>query len=300
MVRLTIFSLALFTSFLSFGQFGNQNTWSYSLYLGGSNMLGDLGGSNQSGTSGIKDIDLNAVRAAVGGGLHYHVRNMTYGANVFFTHLVGDDAFTDIQGRTDRNLSVRTDLIEANFLVEIAPFKSFPILNRVYFNGGIGGAYFQPKAKYNDEWVKLRPLGTEGQNFLNGQGQYSKVAFVIPFGAGYKFRVGQFTSINLDLSMRKTFTDYLDDVSTVYANSAAIAAEAGGQVASALADRSVTGFAEGSQRGSANSNDNYFFVGLKFQRTIGAKRLGSCTNFDAPNRKTKKRKKSNASKRFYL
>lgn len=262
-------------------------------------MLSDLGGANSNGSSGVKDLDFQTFRAAVGGGIHYHVRNVSIGANVIATHLVGDDAFTDLASRSQRNLSVRTDLIEANILLEVAPFPSIPVLDRMYVNGGVGGAYFQPKAEYNDEWIKLRPLGTEGQNYIDGMQPYSKVALVLPFGVGYKFPLGSFSTLSLDLSMRKSFTDYLDDVSTVYADQASIAG-AGGEIAAALADRSVNGYAVGSQRGGSESNDTYFFVGLKFQRAIGAHKLSSCTNFDDPNRKIRKRRKTNNSKRFYL
>ena len=33
---------------------------------------------------------------------------------------------------------------------------------------GVGGFYFNPKAKYEGKWVSLQPLGTEGQG-LNGK-----------------------------------------------------------------------------------------------------------------------------------
>lgn len=297
MVRLTIFSLALFSSLVSFGQFSTQNTWSYSIYLGGSNMMSDLGGSDYANTSTFRDIDLQASRLALGLGLQYNVKALSFGLSVKGTQLVGDDAYTSLPGRADRNLSVRTDLLEAAFTFEVMPFQSTPVLNRMYFGTGIGGSYFQPKAEFNDEWYKLRPLGTEGQNYLADAQPYSSMTVVIPFTVGYKIPVGSYSTLNIDLGLRKTFTDYLDDVSTVYANSTAIA-EAGGPIAATLADRSATGFAEGSQRGNSESNDSYFFIGLKFQRVIGANKMTSCTNFDDPNRKVRKRRKTKAN-RFY-
>ena len=62
---------------------------------------------------------------------------------------------------------------------------------------------------------------------------------VIPYGFGYKFRLVKSTSLILDIGFRKTFTDYLDDVSTVYSDNVAIAAEKGPEAA-ILADRSAT------------------------------------------------------------
>lgn len=288
MVRSIILSVLLFSGFQLFAQISPRNTWSYHLYLAGSNMLGDLGGGNQS--SDFIDVDLQASRLAVGGGLQYNIRNVSIGSTIFFTQLTGSDAYTNVPGRSDRNLSVRTDLVEANAMVEVMPFPGRAVINRFYLTGGIGAAWFQPKAKYNGDWYKLRELGTEGQNYIDGMNPYKKIAFVLPAGIGYKFPIGRYTSLNLDMTVRKTFTDYLDDVSTVYANPASIAA-AGGEVAAALADRSVNGNAVGSQRGNANINDSYFLVGLKFQRTLGIKNLSSCTNFDNPKRKVRSRRK---------
>lgn len=72
-------------------------------------------------------------------------------------------------------------------------------------------------------WVKLRPLGTEGQNStlaptdVNfGIKPYKLAQFAIPFGAGVRLRVNEVMDIWGDLGFRYTFTDYLDDVSQNY------------------------------------------------------------------------------------
>ncbi|MDB9882690.1 DUF6089 family protein [Bacteroidia bacterium] len=279
MKRLTVLSIAAGVGFLSFGQTSQQNSWSYNIFLGGSNLLGDLGGSNTNGSFGVKDFDLKAVRPAIGIGNNYTIGRFSLGSNLTYTRLVGDDAFTALQGRNERNLRVRTDLIEMNLLGELRPFGNTPVLKRVYFTGGVGGIFYQPKAEYNDEWVKLRPLGTEGQN-LDGGKTYSKISLVVPYGIGYKFPLGQTTTLNLDIGLRKTFTDYLDDISTVYADNAALL-ENDGALAAVLADRSSISKTEGSQRGNPEKKDSYFFVGLKFEKTIG-KSTSSCYYDDVP------------------
>ena len=286
MVRFTLFSLTILLSISSYGQFVKGNSWSYSVYLGASNMLGDLGGNGSPGQSDIRDVDLQAVRPALGLGLQHHKRNVTFTSEILFTQLVGDDAFTKSSSRNERNLSVRTDLIELNLKSEVLPFKHKKHLNGLYFNAGIGGIYFNPKAKYDGDWYALRPLGTEGQNYLTNSSPYNKFSIVIPFGTGYKFHLNRFTTLKLDLSLRKTFTDYLDDVSTTYANASQVA-EAGGSIAGILSNRSNGAHVEGQQRGNAFSNDNYYFVGFKFERTIGAKKYDDCTNFEIPSRKSK-------------
>ena len=286
MVRFSLMSIMLAISSLSFGQFARGNSWSYTVYVGASNMLGDLGGSDLIGSSSIRDIDMKAFRPALGLGLQRHRNNVNYTADIIITRLVGDDAFTDAPGRQIRNLSVRTDLVEASLKAEILPFKHNKVLKGIYINGGVGAFYFQPKANFNDDWYKLRPLGTEGQNYLADQNPYKLVSMVIPFGYGYKFQLNRWSTLKLDVSLRKTFTDYLDDVSGLYANNSSIS-ESGGSIAGILADRSVSGMTEGSQRGNGQSNDNYFLIGLKFERTLGKSKYDDCTNFEIPSRRKK-------------
>jgi hypothetical protein len=73
------------------------------------------------------------------------------------------------------------------------------------------------------KWVDLQPLGTEGQhtnlqpNDANyGIAPYSLVQVAIPFGMGARLRLGQYFDLWADMSIRFTFTDYLDDVSRNY------------------------------------------------------------------------------------
>ncbi|MFT5724469.1 MAG: hypothetical protein ACI9JN_001588 [Bacteroidia bacterium] len=283
MVRFRLLSLALAISTVSFGQFTRGNSWSYTVYLGASNMLGDLGGSDQSASQHLKDVNFKAFRPAIGIGLQHHRNRINYTADVVLTRLIGNDAFSNASGRSIRNLSVRTDLVEVSLKAEILPFKNNNILKGLYINAGVGGIYFQPKAEFNGDWYKLRPLGTEGQNFLPNAKPYKTVSAIIPFGYGYKFNIGRWSTLKVDFSLRKTFTDYLDDVSTVYANTSAIS-EAGGSIAGLLSDRSTTGMTEGSQRGNNKHNDNYFLIGLKFEHILGSKKYNSCTNFEIPSR----------------
>ena len=57
----------------------------------------------------------------------------------------------------------------------------------------------------------MQPLTTEGQASGYGLTQFS-----IPFGGGIRYRVSRNFDAALELGWRKTFTDYLDDVSGTY------------------------------------------------------------------------------------
>ena len=64
---------------------------------------------------------------------------------------------------------------------------------------------------------KLREFGTEGQNIgYEGRKPYNGYSFSIPFGLGVKFSVAKNLGLQVYWEMHKTFTDYLDDVSTTY------------------------------------------------------------------------------------
>jgi hypothetical protein len=285
-----ILSALLTVSLCGFGQSINKNSWSYNLSIGGSGLLGDLGGGASDGSMGIKDIDIRSTRPAVGIGAAYDMRHVSISSNLTLTQLAGDDAYSASESRSVRNLSVRTGLIELNVIGELRPFGSTPVLKRVYLFGGTGGIFFQPKAKLDDKWMKLRPLGTEGQ-MLNGDNTYGKFALVIPYGGGYKFPLGKSATLNVEIGIRKSFTDYLDDVSTVYANNTALS-----ETAAALADRSGLSYVAGAQRGNSELQDNYFLVGLKYQKTIGRKQT-SCFYDDVP--RTSKRKIKRNQRRMF-
>ena len=119
--------------------------------------------------------------------------------------------------------------------------------------------YFNPQTTLNGETYDLQPLGTEGQFQGN---EYLLTQPAIAFGGGFKIDISYDWSINLELSARRLFTDYLDDVSTTYPDFDDLE-EARGDIAVQLSDRSLNGISEpGRQRGNSQDRDMYFFVGF--------------------------------------
>jgi len=73
------------------------------------------------------------------------------------------------------------------------------------------------------KWVKLRPLGTEGQystldptDANYGIKPYKVAQIAIPFGIGIRLKLNQVMDFSAEWGFRYTFTDYLDDVSRNY------------------------------------------------------------------------------------
>ncbi|MEI6852933.1 MAG: DUF6089 family protein, partial [Bacteroidota bacterium] len=180
--------------------------------------------------------------------------------------LEGSDAKS--KANVERNLSFRSYIfefspqIEFNFLQYILGDKKHFI--SPYIFAGASVFNFNPQANLNSTWYSLHGLGTEGQGTtLEGKkNPYSLTSISIPFGIGVKISPARFLSLGLEWGIRKTFTDYIDDVSTVYADPVILAAENGPEAA-ALADRSLTpGNHTDLARGNPRTKDWYVFTGL--------------------------------------
>ena len=121
-------------------------------------------------------------------------------------------------------------------------------------------------AKYENHWYALEPLGTEGQGTSAnpGKNKYSRAGTAFPFGVGMKYNLNKNIILGLEWGMRKTFTDYLDDVSSTYADPIVLFRE-NGSLAAALGDRSLSKDTQshiGLQRGNSRNKDWYSFAGL--------------------------------------
>lgn len=129
-----------------------------------------------------------------------------------------------------------------------------------------GIAYFthDPEAQdSNGNWHPLQPMGTEGQGWTEGLDPYKLSGFAIPYGMGFKVNLGVSLSFQMEWGMRRTGTDYLDDVSTTYTNQLQLMLERG-ELSAELADRIIElpeGVdSEGLQRGDPGRNDKYGYV----------------------------------------
>lgn len=204
---------------------------------------------------------------------HFALRTaFTYG------HLSGADANQTKPDLVRRNLSFRSKMYELGLMVEynlLGIDKYSPV--SPYLFAGVAGFYHNPQALYNNTWVDLQPLGTEGQGtaaYLDRQ-PYSLWQVSIPYGAGIKFQFAQKVTLGIEAGLRTTFTDYLDDVSTTYVDPALLAQEQD-QLAVLLMDRTreidsdATLRPAGSIRGNPEVKDYYAFMGISLSFNLGA------------------------------
>ena len=249
----------------SFGQFHtNLSKSELGFMVGGSYYIGDLNRFEH-----FKNTQL-----AAGLIYRYNINSrVSFRANFTYGSVIGDDAQAKEALLKNRNLSFRSDIFELAAGVE---FNYFPFQlghdrykGTAYVLAEIGMFKMNPQTYYNDEWIDLQPLGTEGQgSSLSSRGKYPLYQVCIPLGVGVKISLGKAASLNFEYGIRKTFTDYLDDVKADSFISTAELSEANGPLAASIANQSLDGNPYG-KRGTSATKDWYSFFGASLLFRLG-------------------------------
>lgn len=212
---------------------------------------------------------------------HYAARlGLNYGK------MVGDDLFyPEYSDRIARNLDFESYIFDATFMLEvsISSFfnKDFDMVYRrkrngskkldFYLFGGVGLFMFNPQTTYDGEVYDLHDYETE----LNKE-DYALMQINVPVGVGITFPLKNGWKIGIESSYRITFTDYLDDVSTVYSADAGTETVDGylsdpgrGQYAYSVGTGYLAGGRPaGMQRGNPDNNDGYLFTNITLIKDV--------------------------------
>ena len=192
---------------------------------------------------------------------------------------------SEAYARFMRHLNFRTNIREIAFSLEFYPFlivkpdrETMPLISP-YFFAGIGSFNFSPETYYNNTWLNVSDLHTEGQGFEEYPGRkvYKLTQFNMPVGLGIKYEASPVLLFHIEIQYRKLWTDYLDDVSTNYIDPALFRhyfTGAKANLAAKLADRRLTvdpAFtrAPGDIRGNEKNNDAYFSGAIKIGFILG-------------------------------
>ncbi|MFZ1704140.1 MAG: DUF6089 family protein [Saprospiraceae bacterium] len=136
--------------------------------------------------------------------------------------LSGEDNKAISYLRKQRNLSFRSPLAELSIKSEFNINELFwKRLNKynvdLILSFGVAGYKFNPMTFYQDNWIELQPVGTEGQKMMAYQdNKYSLYQWCIPFGFAVEMDFLSTIRMGIECSPRLTFTDYIDDVSSIY------------------------------------------------------------------------------------
>ncbi|MCF8299072.1 MAG: DUF6089 family protein [Saprospiraceae bacterium] len=240
--------IILFVLFLGFGNVQSQDI-EVGFFGGVSYYVGDI-------NPGMPFVQ---SKSAYGVLARYNLNTrMALKFNYYRGKIAGDDAITNAV--EDRDLAFESSINDFSAIFEFHFLPYFIGSKRSYFTPYIfgGASMFTYNPKLGD--IVLRDMGTEGQNqAYNDRKPYSKVSFAIPFGIGFKYSLTKKIGLGIEWGLRKTFTDYLDDVSTTYyLDGPSIDPN---DAVSLLSDPGRN-HEVGMQRGNSKTKDWYSFTGI--------------------------------------
>lgn len=288
--------------FASYSSSKAQMMYEAGISVGPSNFLGDLGGNQGKGQTFVKDNNIQLTRIMPG--IYFtlapnHYFNFRAAFN--WGKLEGADSIINSKGgleqaRADRNQHFKSPILELFVAAEFYPtvfleedpedvwhkFRPYGLL-------GVGAFHFNPQAQYIDPngratWVDLKPLRTEGQGMPNypNRKEYSLTQISIPYGVGIKYFFSEKVNLSLEIVNRKTFTDYIDDVSTEYiadqdfydyfgagSATADIARQMANKAAFANGGTPLPSYGPGDKRGTPTNNDAFYSTVLRLGIRFG-------------------------------
>jgi hypothetical protein len=250
--------------------------------LGGSNYLGEIGGKYDPRAS-LLDADIITTSPTFGGFLRYAANDrVRISGEVNYIHIRQADKNAEDPARQARNLNFRNRMVEFGFRTDFTIFniadrstnRNFTKPGKLFVKGyvftGAYGVLHNPQAQItydpNNEWEDR---------------WYGKLIAAIPMGLGIEFGMGYGWVLGFEGSWRSTFTDYLDDISGMYANpdylsplAEAISSQSNDAVIAAIGDPSSGSvqnhqFSDGgTYRGNPETNDSYGTVQVTLARVI--------------------------------
>lgn len=239
--------------------FSKAQNLHFTLFAGVSNYQGDLQ---------PKRFTFDQGNLALGvGGLYELSERLYLRGNFTFGKIKGDDQKSF--ANATRNLNFTSKILDVHLGLEYDILNSYERSLVPFLFAGVSVFHFSPYTfDTTGRKVFLQPLGTEGQGFFQGREKYGLTQLSLPFGGGLKLALSENVMVRFEIGFRKTFTDYLDDVSTTYADRAQLLAN-NGQRAVDLAFRgdelkgsTLTYPAANAKRGNAGSKDLYYFAGM--------------------------------------
>lgn len=238
--------------------------------VGAAHYMGDL----------TADMRLGMAKPKFSGGIFFKKQFNNYiGMKVggHYAFVGYSDRYSKNRVQQIRNLSFNSNIWELSVSGEFNFFRFQPGFDEYrftpYVSFGAGVFTYDPYTYLNGEKYDLRSVGTEGQGsaaYPNLK-PYSSMAICIPLGVGLKYSLTEKVNVFAEAVYRFTNTDYLDDVSGMYAPDAFPANPNGTPSAGyLLQDRSYEygtpiGI-KGRQRGNSKAKDGYatIEIGLSF------------------------------------
>lgn len=321
MLRICIISASLLL--LCAAAASAQYRWDFGVNIGASNYLGEIGGQEETRRDFVFDMKLNRTQMVYGAFGRYKLTpQLAFNVGVNYGRIRANDYNSQNPARVARNLSFSNDILEVSGRLELTLLYDNDVGGRGYYNpdfrlyGFIGAGvmkhnpkttYYGDLEQFNGESVELQPLQTEGV-------EYDLWQFTLPAGIGIYFTHRKIHRFGWEIGYRTTFTDYLDDVSTTYAEQSEMATT-NNDLAWELSNRTNAqslenaanyaeehnldtpnggSFAPGEKRGDPTNNDGYLFTQFSYSYVIKGKSSFARKKYSWIKSKKRIRRKSRA------
>ncbi len=256
-------SFYLLLNFPTFSQNENKATW-IGIFVGQMNYQGDLNPNSFTFARAKPTVAITARQSLN--------RWISIKAGLAFGSIEAADRHNRNYLK-QRNLSFYTTIKEASLSLETALLDLSSTRFTPFLYGSVSIFHFNPWA-YDKSGNKtfLQPLSTEGQGLAGfpQQKPYKLTQLNVGFGAGARYAINDEMNFGIEFSQRKTFTDYLDDVSSIYVDyNTLLQAKGSKAVEMAYRGNEVPGGApypnHGEKRGTPTEMDWYYFIGVNFE-----------------------------------
>ena len=296
-MRLYIYTVTLFFISLNLS-YGQQNRYDarIGIHAGIINYYGDLNSKFIAPNDQIRDFDFDFLSYGIS-----VERNLTQSWAVKLQYnrgqFIANDRAINWDGSRDvhnsnytRSLNAKTDIddlgLKFTYYTDNGKLLSKNAFVSPYISFGVGLTHFKVFADLEDNngnqyyyWgdnsIRNLPEGSPNATIIEQDGyfetnvtaletekNYDTNVLNIPFGGGLKFRLAERFNLNLDYTLRYTFTDYLDDVSGEYR-------EVYSSESQTFASNPTNTIAD--LRGNDEGNDWYAFLSVSLHYSFGKK-----------------------------
>ncbi len=228
------------------------------------------GTANYNGDLQSKQITFQQARFSVGTWLSYDLSSkFMIRGGLHYAQVQAADRYQSNPQNVMRNLSFASNVWELHAGGEYHFLGMDERVFSPYIFAGLAAFHFNPYAYTpSGNKVFLKPLSTEGQGLAAypNRKPYNLTQFAIPFGIGLRMVLTDRVDVGAEFGYRKTFTDYMDDVSTSYINPTAFTNPLSYTMSyrtPELAGHTTDPYpVEFEKRGGSKYKDNYYFIGI--------------------------------------
>ncbi len=252
------------------------NASSAQIGIGMSNLSGDLGGGQGKGSNFVNDFDNKSTRFGVSANLGWKKNqhfDLCMGLSYLYLH--SSDQYSEEPSRNLRNLSVRTSVVELvpsfryNFFNSShRNHKKWSQKNFTHMYVSLGTGVICYTSNLYREGTQASDHSYRDYQFSNSHvsAQRTRLSIVMPLTLGLKSDISLKSSIFLELTARKCFSDFIDGLGSSYEETNYVNQE---ETSGPPSKKSLAGKAfRWIKEENSGKNDSYFTATIGYRRDL--------------------------------